>query len=184
MKRTYDIGHGVTIEDDGFQLIAKVQTGIASTSIGIKRPPKLGATVVIQYSAGGEVYYVNAVTDLTSGWLSVKTFPTMEDAQAKQTPGIWGKPCYQITHKDGRKWWRQSYPFNGWSIKSGKGEEVEIEKSELAQDYLCIQQGIDREQEKRFNEVIAPSGRTLGWIMNKIGEWVAPTEIPVVSLAD
>jgi hypothetical protein len=90
IARKYDIGGGVTIEDNGFSFTARIQTETCGASLGIRRPI----------------------------------------------------------------------------------------------DYLTLCQQRAQEQERRFNEFIAPSGRTLAWITKKIGPWVEPKEPPVIALTD
>jgi hypothetical protein len=187
-KRKYDIGGGVTITDDGHYLVAEHRKDDKCTSsIGIKRPPPVGPLpdeLEVQYSEGGRYFYLPAFADTHGFWLSVQAWPTRAEMESQQQAGIMGKAGAEFTRTDtGEAYCRAVLHFAYWNVKAEKGTKKIARADEMAKDYLALAQGRDREQESRFNEVIAHTGRTLAWVMKQIGAWVPfPPEPPPVVL--
>ena len=182
MERTYDIGQGVTVKDNGFNLIATWKEGAGTHSIGVKRPSGLppvkeGDEVEIQYSVGRKYFYLPRYADPHGFWLGTKAWATREECEAQQKPGIFGKGgCEFSKPSTGEKWYRERLDFAYWKVDA----ERQIEKrsvDDMVIDYLHFAQMQDRDGEERFNEAIAFTGRNLKWIIGKIGPWVAP-EVP------
>lgn len=185
-KRKYDIGNGVVISDDGYYLTASWSESDSRCghSVGIKRPPpKPGETVKALFSLCGQFFYLTDYTDPHGFWLGVKSWKSKEEMDAQQKPGIMGKEYAYIQRTDtGETYYRESMSFTFWSVKHEKKDRELPTSDEMVRDYLSIQQNRDREQEKRFNEAIAFTGRDLKWILDKIGPFVPfdPEPAPVV----
>lgn len=189
MKRKYDIGHDVIITDDGFTISAEAKKGAAcTTSIGIKRPPcgPVPDELDIQYSLDGRHFYLPKFADMQGFWLSVQTWKDRAEMQAQTGSGLFGKGCAVFSHPgSGEAYRREVLHFVSWNVKAEREQKKIAKLVELAQDYLALAQEEHREQERRFNEVIAHTGRTLKWIMDRIGPWqTVPPELPPIVLAD
>lgn len=180
IKRKYDLGNGVTIEDDGHWISATHKKDEKSScSIGVKRPKEFPEIFKVIVSRDTMLYYLHDFTDMHGFWLSFNKFDNQEAATVQS---IYGKEYAYIKLKSGEEYWRQMYSFNCWSIKSDHvNKELPFDCDEV-KDYLAIQNVKDKEQEARFNDVIAPSGRDLAWIIGKIGPWVPVEELPIVRL--
>lgn len=187
MKRKYDIGNGVTITDDGYSLTASWKIGEnGSGSIGIKRPPigPVPDEVEALHSADGRYFYLPAYSDIGGFWLSTTAWASRAEMEAQQKAGILGKSGCEITRTDtGEVLYRDVLHFSMWKVRAEPNARKVPKTDEIVKDYLAMAQASDREQERRFNEAIAHSGRTLKWIMARIGPWqAAPPELPPVVL--
>lgn len=194
IERKYDIGNGWTIRDTGFSLTAERRgdNGV-SLSIGIQRPHigPMPDILKAQYSLDGKLYYLHDFNTGAHGfWLSDAVFETEDKAKEGMSAGLFGKVTVGFDLNSEKPYYRQVYYFNGWSIKAegyGSAQLIlrDLPKSDpRVQDYLVLVQNELKEDEKRFNETISSSGRTLGWIVKKIGEWIPVDEIPTVKLED
>lgn len=187
MKRKYDIGGGVIVTDDGYSLLAEHKSADRTTcSIGIKRPHigPLPDELKVQYSLDGRYFYLPDFVGMDGFWLGMKTWPNLDEMKAQMEPGLFGK-AYATFSGEGEQYNREVLNFVSWSVKAERETKTIAKSHPDAQDFLALAQNADREQEKRFNEVIAPSGRTLKWIVDRIGPWqpLPPEPSPVV-LAD
>lgn len=187
IKRKYDLGNGVTIEDDGHWLMANVQKGSGSSqSIGVKRQviPDMTKPFEVLMSRSGAHYYLTKHADVQGFWLSVKTWPSEEamksDPQCK--PGIYGHAGVTITPNGREPYVREILHFNSWDVKSGETKELPCE-DDMVLDYLSLVAGEDKKQVVRFNEVIAPSGKDYDWLVQNLPTWVEPESPPIVKLA-
>lgn len=185
LKRKYDIGHGVTIEDNGYSLIAHIaRSGGGMMSIGVSRP-RVGPIpdqVKIIYSVGGIHYYLPDFATPHGFWLGTTKWKSEEEMKANCKPGMFGTAGHVITKDSGEVYVRERLDFAYWSVKADRAEHHVASSDDLAKDYLCIALREEAESSKRFNKEIAFTGRDLDWIMAKIGAWVNPEEIPVVVL--
>lgn len=181
-KRTYDIGHGIIVSDDGYTIRAAWESddGKSSTSIGVERPKseQLPDAFTVRYSLNRKHYYLPAYCGFPGGiWMSVETHPTVDAIKAMNLGGL-GAPGYiQITKKSGEVYYREVLDFATWSVKADPGDTVES-SDEKIKDYLSWAYARQDADEKRFDEALAWSGRTLKWIMEKIGPWVSPPPPP------
>lgn len=188
MQREYDIGHGCIIIDDGHTIRADWSEGVAHHSIGIKRPP-LGSIpdeLDIQYSIGRLYFYLPRYSGAHGFWLGTKKWPSKDEMQTQQLEGLFGKEGVELTIKStGEKYCREMMSFVSWSVKAERNyDKIKLDE-EMVKDYLSLAQDKDRESEKRFNDAIAFTGRTLAWIMGKIGEWPpVPPKPPLIVLED
>lgn len=187
MKRKYDIGGGVIITDDGYSLLAEHKSGDRTTcSIGIKRPyiGPLPDSLKAMYSLDGRYFYLSDFVGMDGFWLGVETWADLDAMKAQMGSGLFGKGYATFTD-NGKQYHREVLHFVSWNVKAEREHKTIAKIDPAAQDYLALAQNDLREQEKRFNEVIAPSGRTLKWIVDRIGAWVPlPPEPPPVVLAD
>lgn len=185
--RRYDIGGGVIVKDDGHSLIAEHKSDDRTThSIGIRRPHigPLPDSLRVLYSLDGRYFYLPDFVGMDGFWLSVNMWPNLEEMKAQSQPGLFGKTWATFT-ANGTRYHREVLHFVSWSVKAERETRVIAKSHPDTQDFLSLAQNEDREQEKRFNEVIAPSGRTLKWIVDRIGPWQPlPAEPPPVVLAD
>lgn len=191
MKRKYDIGHGITIEDDGYTISAVCQPDPENKRgmmyIGVKRPrvgppPKPGEQLEVKYSEGRKYFYLPGYADPHGFWLGTKAWPTQAECEAQQKPGLLGKTGVEFTKTStGEKWYRERLDFAYWKVDSEKQSD-KTAVDDMVIDFMHLASTADREGEVRFNEAIAFSGRDLDWIMERIGAWVPPVEVPVVSL--
>ncbi len=174
-KRKYDIGGGVVIEDDGHYLSAqwRADDGKSSRSIGIRRPPvaSLPEQLPAQFSIGGKYFYLPGFAGIHGFWLGVKKWASKEEMQSQQQAGIMGKDGAIFELKAGETYYREVMHFSMWKVEAERELRWVSRDDDSTKDYLSLIQNEDREQEKRFNEVIAPSGRDLKWIVDRIGEW-------------
>jgi hypothetical protein len=188
-SRKYDIGHGVTIEDNGYWLTAHhVKDDKSSSSTGIRRPHigPLPLELDAVFSQDMRYFYLHDFTSPHGFWLGTKAWANEEEMKAQQPAGIMGKAFAGFTPTaTGITYYREVMHFNVWSIKDKKDDRgrsmlVKVSNTDdMVLDYLSLAQNEDREQEKRFNAVIAPSGRDLKWVIDRIGEWVPlPPEPP------
>lgn len=184
MIRRYDIGGGVMIHDNGHTLVARIDLpNGGGQSMGIKRP-RIGpmpAELEVQFNENGKFFYL---TGYFAGewWLGVKAWDKKDEMLAQQPKGLMGQDSAEFISKAfGKHHWRGVLSFSMWKVDSGR-TEMRPASDDMVQDYLILVQQRDQEMESRFNEVIAPSGKTLKWIMEKIGEWQPIAEIPVVVL--
>lgn len=179
-KYKYDVGDGITLTDDGFTLRVEKKTDTSSSSIGIRRPVKIGPEVEILYSLGRDYFYVTGFLDMHGFWLGVETYPTIEEL--KSPTGIFGREYVQFTENDGSgSYYRAMMSFTGWDVKSER-EYVKVPKTErMVEDYLIIQQGKDRESEQRFNDWLKEHGcsRTLADLIKKVPAYVEKPEPPI-----
>lgn len=180
-KRSYDIGGNVIIKDDGFSLIANHQRDEkCSCSIGISRPyvgPQR-QEFEVAFSRDGKVFYVKDFADPFQGfWLGLERLNT--------TPDKYG---YATFHRGTpEEYHRIALHFNAYEVKDDAARRGENLSSthDAVLDYIKLAQPIFDEQERRFNEVIAHTGRDLAWIMSKIGPWVPfPLEPAPIVLSD
>lgn len=180
-SRKYDIGHGVTVTDDGYSIRAEWKSGSGSTSIGIHRPKQLGEMVQVIMSRAGDMFYISDVD--ADCWMSVQEFETEDAAKVAWPAGIMGPSGYQFTEKDGsRTYFRRILEFSCWDVKSDP-ERKRLPKTELMiEDYLAVAQAKARAAEARFNDAIAFTGRNLKDIMEKIGDWVKPSKEPTLTI--
>jgi hypothetical protein len=188
VKRKYDLGGGVTITDDGHTILAVHQRDDrSSTSIGVRRPPvgPLPAELEVQYSQSRRHFYLPGFAGMGGFWLSVATWPSHQEMQAQQSAGIMGKQGASFVHDDGTTHFREVLPFTYWDVKAERDTQKLARDDEMAKDYLALAQNVDREQEARFNAVIAHTGRTLKWVMDRVGPWQPlPPEPPPTPLTD
>lgn len=189
-NRKYDIGHGVIVTDDGHTIRAewKHADGKSSTSIGVERPipaPAEGESVEVRYSLNRKHYYLPKYCGFNRGiWMSVATYPSVEEIKAQNLSGL-GAPGYiQITKKGGESYYRDVLDFMTWSVKADPNVGIEP-VDEKIKDYLSWAHARQTADEQQFDESLAWSGRTLKWIMEKIGPWVpAPPEPAPTVLSD
>lgn len=187
MQRRYDIGNGVIVTDDGHSLIATWKTGEHSThSVGVKRPPAgpLPDVLPVRFSLDGNHFYVETVADMHGFWLGVKAWTDLDELKAQQSPGVFGKEWATITLPDGTTYHREVMSFAIWSVRSEQKAHQLPKSDGMVMDYLLLAQNRDRESEARFNETIAFSGRTLAWLMKRIGKWIPEDEPQPVLLTD
>jgi hypothetical protein len=173
MKK-YDIGSGIIIIDDGHYLRAEWRTGeTTSHSIGVKRPRvgPLPEEFEARFSVDGKYFYLEDFTDMYGFWLGVREWDSLDEMKSQQKQGIFGKEYATIIRTDvDRTIHREVLSFTVWNVKDEQ-KSRKLPLTDMVKDYLSLQQSRDREEEKRFNEAIAFSGRTLKWIMSRIGEW-------------
>lgn len=184
LKRKYDIGGNTIIEDDGHYLSANHRKDDKSScSIGCKRSSMLPMPEELKviFSQSGKEFYLLDYTHSHGFWLGIKKFDTQEQCQDKMPSGMVGKPCASFT-VEGKTHFRALYHFAYWKISHEQKERLVKRTEDYVQDYLALAQNDVRDQEKRFNEVIAHTGWTLKKIMEKIGPWVPVEEIPIIKL--
>lgn len=185
MKRKYDLGNGVTIEDDGYSIRANIVRGERSSeSIGIRRPVKVTDQLKVIYNLSGDVFYLENFAGMHGFWLGVKQYATLEEVKAASPKGLFGSAWAQFTEVDGTTYYRIAMHFTGWDVKHDRSREGEtISKDDpLAKDYLGLVQNEQREQEAKFNEAIAHTGKNLKYILDKIGDFQPVAEPPVVAI--
>lgn len=180
----YDIGGGIIIDDYRYHLRAeKTDPGVHS-SMGISRPTPVTDEIDTVWSLCGNHFYLcGFAKPITGFWLGAEKYESREEATGKMGQGIFGKACAEFV-VDGVTYWRQVHHFNNWEFKSSRGPASLSKDDELARDYLSLVQDDMRQVESKFNEFIAPSGKTLKDILDAIGYAVpsAPAEVPVVPL--
>lgn len=180
IRRKYDLGNGVTIEDDGKWLHAShKKDDKTSTHVGCYRPlTKYPETFKVVVSLDEKLYYLLDFTDMDGIWLSFEKYDTVEAVKGQ------GSEYVQIVPKHDKPYYRKAYSFRFYNIKNATGfRDLPFECDEV-KDYLAVHLNKEKEQAVRFNEVIAPSGRDLDWLIKKIGPWVPVESIPVIRLED
>lgn len=185
--RKYDIGHGVTITDDGYTIRADWKPDEKSScSIGAERPPdEVGDEVSVRYSRDRKYFYIPRYAGMHGAWMSVATYPDTASIKALNLGGL-GPPSYaEIKKKDtGETHYRELLHFSIWSVKAEPADVVEP-IDEKCKDFLSLCYTRYEAEAKRFDEEIKFTGRTLDWIMEKIGAWVpAPPEPAPIVLTD
>ncbi len=187
--RKYDIGHGVTITDDGYTIRADWKTDEKSSiSVGTERPnADVGDEVSVRYSRDHKHFYIPRYAGMHGDWMSVATYPDVESIKALNLGGL-GPPGYvQIKKRFGdthETYYRELLHFSVWSVKADPADVVET-IDEKCKDYLSMCHARVEAEGKRFDEEIKFTGRTLAWIMEKIGPWQsAPPEPPPIVLTD
>lgn len=198
MKRKYDIGDGWIMEDDGHVLGFSKKTGHSSRYFGILRPvatpnPEPGDTVDILYSLDRNYFYLPELVrriGLGGGfWMGTRKWANEAEMKANTKPGIMGHSGINFTHtKTGEKWVREVLHFSFWSVKSEPQHVPHVftpgdETSEMCLDYMSRISTIAEEEKVEADSRLKETGRTIEWIMERIGPWVPPTEIPVVVLS-
>lgn len=79
-------------------------------------------TARIHYSGDRKLYYITRGAERPTAWLTVAKTPG-EVPDSKKTLGGLGPFPLQITMTTtGEVWWRESYPFNFWSIDGERDE--------------------------------------------------------------
>ena len=181
IPRKYDIGHGVILDVTKHQIIARWEN--SSRSI-IRPAPIPGEEVNVIYSLDGLLYYLPEYTFTHGRWMSVKEWATREEMNKSLQEGIWGKEYVQF-HPPGQElYYREAYSFSTWKVKHQPAAKKIKTDTNMALDAISLYQQEQRQHEKEFNEEIAFTGRDLKWVLEKIGLWVEPTEIPIVVLGD
>ena len=191
-KRVYRLDHITTITDDGYTLVAEHKPSESySSSIGIQRPltGEIPQLLTIVLSKSGEFFYLKDYCYLSNGaWLGFRmwdSYDALKAHVAEQSRGQITTPnCLQITKPDGSCYWREHLPFHMYDVKAAKDTQVLDKDSEQAKDALAMYKSDMARQAARFNEVITHTGRTLDWIMSKLGAWVPFEEEPVIELTD
>lgn len=195
LKRTYNIGNGWTVEDDGHVLyfIHRDADQKWTRSFGCPRPkprkePEPGDTVKIKYSEGRHYFYLPEWTDHRGFWLSTRKYKDEAEMKAIEKPGIFGHQGITFTHKKtGEIWTRALLDFTYWNVQSERTEVDHVMVadeaiSEMLLDYMSRAATVEREERVRLDELMKETGRTLDWVVEKIGPWVPIEEIPAVTL--
>lgn len=176
----------VIITDDGHSVRAEWSTGAnSSISVGIRRPPpKPGDTVQATFSADKRYFYLPTYVPMDvhlGAWMSVETFVSKEEAEAKCRKGIFGPAYVEITlpKEDNRVLYRELLHFNSWKVELWQEPEELSKDDALVKDYLAMCHAHDMESMRRFDEAIAFTGRDYAWILRKIGDPV-PADIEPV----
>jgi len=197
IKRKYDIGSGITIEDDGYSLVAKWEPDDKSGhSIGCPRPvymppgqpaewaDRFPDQLSCLFSLDGRHFYVEKFGLSVRAWLGVKAYGSREELNADLKPTPFGSDgAVFVDETTGAQRFRSVLMFSMWKVQHETTPRSIARTDEGVADYLTLAQQYDNEQMARFNEAIAFSGRTFAWILNKIGKWHPVAELPVVKLA-
>lgn len=187
-KRTYDIGGGVIIEDDGHHLCANVKLSeTSSRSCGVSRLrladlPQVGAVRALE-SRDGRYFYLSDFAFIYRNWMSKEKFQTEEAAKKADSPGMFGPSGICIAPKGEDPYYRRTLSFTEWDVKANPEEQAyNAETDDRVKDFLsCVAKEL-LEDIARFNEAISPSGRTHEWLMDRIGEWVPIPEVETLAL--
>lgn len=171
-EKKYDIGHGVTITAYHWGIRAEWYMDEAkkgSTTIGLAWPINPPEQVQIIWSLDGDYYYPKGMAILTLGfWLSKQTYSTLDAADAAAPAGIFGKTYNEFKDKDGSEYFRVCLMFNGWDVKSAQETTLLSRDDPLVFDYAGLVGNQWKDDEARFNEAIAFTGRTARDIISKI----------------
>lgn len=101
---------------------------------GMDVPGVVLPQLTIHYSRSGEEYYVTGGPSRPTMALSTKQHDGEVPEDQRNPNAFLGPFPVQINHNDGRKWWRHSYPFNCWEIKSGTSKPADPASDEVV-DY-------------------------------------------------
>lgn len=191
-KRYYSLDDRTILTDSGHALSVEVRTGTGgSTSIGILRPhvgevPKEVECVV---SASGSYFYIHQFSDIHGFWLGFNEFLSVEELIADVVGrGGPSSPSYIEVTRDTPEGpvqhYRELLPFNMYDVRAARERRTKSTTECAIKDYLSYFFATQKREERRFNEVIAHTGRDLAWIMQKIGLWVPVEPDPIIPLTD
>lgn len=177
-KRRYDIGANTVIEDDGHHVTAIVSSddGGGIRSKGCPRPfpngewPEDFQAVI---SKCGRLFYLQSVTGIDGFWMTKDTF-----AEAAHIPGK-GWDYAQFTFASGRpEYFRGILPFWCWDVRASTERQACKKTDPHVADFLKLIGERRKRDEKEFDDFIGHTGRSLAWIMERIGGWEPAPKLP------